>query len=85
MKRFKYSSGQAVKPGDQILYYGEPGQVEFVAAGRTGDPSRDWYIDQYPGGGFMIATRGFGSVFLAESDTDEDLAFVSRSRSSLNT
>jgi hypothetical protein len=85
MKPFKYPSGQDVKPGDQILYHGEPGEVEFVVADRTGDPSKDWHIEQFPGGGFMITAKGFGSVFLAESDIDEDLEFVSRSGSSLNT
>jgi hypothetical protein len=85
MKRLNYPSGQDVKPGDRILYHGEPGEVEFVVADRTGDPSKDWYLEQFPGGGFMITAKGFGSVFLGEDDIDEDLEFVSRSGSSVNT
>lgn len=82
MKRFNYPSGQAVQVGDVIVYHGEPGEVEFVVADRTGDPSKDWYLEQFPGGGFMITAKGFGSVFLGEGDIDEDLEFVSRSGSS---
>jgi hypothetical protein len=85
MKRFNYPSGEHVKPGDRILYHGEPGEVEFVVADHTGDPSKDWYLEQFPGGGFMITAKGFGSVFLGEGDIDEDLEFVARSGSSVNT
>ena len=77
MKLFNYPSGQDVKPGDRILYHGEPGEVEFVVADRAGDPSKDWYLEQFPGGGCMISAKGFGSVFLGECDI-EDLEFVSR-------
>jgi hypothetical protein len=58
--------------------------VEFVIADATGDPSKDWYLEQFPGGGFMITAKGFGSVFLGEDDIDEDLAFVSRSDGSVS-
>jgi hypothetical protein len=79
VKRFKYQSGEEVKPGDRIRYHGEPGEVEFIVADRSGDPQRDWYLGQFPGGGFMIIANGFGGVFVGESDIDEDLEFVARS------
>ncbi len=78
MKQFTYRSGGEIRAGDRITYHGETGKVEFVITGKTGDAAMDWYVEQYPGGGFMIAAQGFGNVFLTESDIDEDLEFVSR-------
>jgi hypothetical protein len=75
---FVYESGEEVKSGDRIIYHGEPGKVEFVVVGLTGDRAMDWYVEQFPGGGFMVNANGVGSVFLGESDIDEDLEFVSR-------
>jgi len=83
MKRFKYLSGQEVRLDDRIIYHGEPGAVEFIVAGTTGDPSNDWYLEQFPGGGVMIVAKGFGSVFLSESDIDENLEFVSTNQGSV--
>jgi hypothetical protein len=78
MKRLTYRSGEEVERGDQITYHAEPGKVEFVVTEKVGDPAMDWYVDQFPRGGVMIAARNFGSVFLTESSIDEDLEFVSR-------
>jgi hypothetical protein len=78
MSSFTYPSGDQVCAGDQILYHEQPGQVEFVITAKTGDPVLDWYLDEYPGGGFMIRAEGFGPVFLTENDVDEDLQLISR-------
>jgi len=64
--------------GDRILYHGEPGEVEFIAA--AGDPETDWYVKEF-GGGCMITASGFGSVFLSSTAEAEDLEFVSRAAS----
>jgi hypothetical protein len=76
MKSFRYKSGEEVTSGDQIMYCGEPGTVEFVVV-NAGDSAMDWYLDHF-GGGFMIRTGNLGSVFVPEVDPDEDLVFVSR-------
>ncbi len=78
MMRFTYRSGEEIKAGDRIAYHGEPGRVEFVVTAKCGDPAMDWFMDEYPGGGFMINATGFGRVFLTASAIDEDLKFVSR-------
>jgi hypothetical protein len=70
-----YTSGEEIRKGDRILYHGEPGQVEFVAVAKRGDPATDWYVDEF-GGGCMIQASGFGLVFISEAD--EDLEFVAR-------
>ena len=81
MKKFSYLSGKEVKNGDQIRYHGELGKVEFVIAEKVRDPALDWYFEQSAAGGFMITANTFGNVFVAESDIDEDLEFVSRGKS----
>jgi hypothetical protein len=68
-----YFSGEEIRSGDHILYHGEPGHVEFVAAHE--DPETVWYVEQF-GGGCMILAPSFGSVFISEAD--EDLEFVAR-------
>jgi hypothetical protein len=75
---FTYQSGEEVKSGDHVSYHGEPGEVEFVIAKSTGDPAMDWYLQEFPGGGFMVNAKSFGNVFIPGSDIDEDLEFVSR-------
>ncbi|HEX7895212.1 MAG TPA: hypothetical protein VF447_13535 [Terriglobales bacterium] len=42
------------------------------------DPARNWFVQQFPGGGIMIQAKGFGSVFLGLNDIDEQLEFVNR-------
>ena len=79
MNLIKYRSGQEVLPGDRIVYHSQLAIVEFVVNEKTGDPAMDWYIDEFPGGGFMIRAPGFGSVFITDIDDEqEDLEFVSR-------
>lgn len=78
VRPFVYKSGESIKRGDHVTYHGEQGTVEFVVTNKVGDRVLDWYIDQYPDGGFMIKAEGFGSVFLTESNFDEDLVFVAR-------
>jgi hypothetical protein len=78
MKTFTYRSGEEVRTRDRITYHGEPGEVEFVVIQKIGFAAIDWYIEQCPGGGFMITMGSFGKVFLTEAEIDEDLDFVSR-------
>ena len=78
MGPFTYQSGAEVCTGDRISYHGQPGEVEFVITGKSGDPALDWYLDEYPGGGFMITAAGFGNVFLTAKDTEQDLQLASR-------
>jgi hypothetical protein len=78
MKRFAYSTGEEVRDGDRVRYHGEPGVVKFVITERTGNEDMDWYLDEFPEGGFAIDAKSFGLVFLTESQRTEDLEFVSR-------
>ena len=79
MSSLTYRSGEEIKGGDRITYHGEPGEVEFVVTKKVGDAAKDWYLDQFPGGGVMVTASGFGSVFLGVNDIDEDdLEFTSR-------
>jgi hypothetical protein len=73
---FKYQSGEEIRAGDLVTYHGSPGRVVFVVSAPVGDRAMDWYLETFPGGGFMIETEGMGSVFLPASD--EDLLLTSR-------
>ena len=79
MRRFLYPSGDAVKPGDRIRYHGEPGGIEFVITEATDVPSRDWFLGEFPGGGVMLRTAGFGNVFVTDTNGEEDLELMARS------
>jgi hypothetical protein len=72
-----YISGEIVQAGDQIRYGGASGQVEFVADPDCADSNTEWYVKEY-GGGCMIVTEKFGSIFLPTTADEEDLEFVSR-------
>ena len=85
MPRFKipaYTSGEDIRPGDDILYHGERGKVEFVTV--SDNPNTDWYVKQY-GGGCMIRVPSFGRVFVAAPYEDEDLEFLERGEVRQNT
>lgn len=68
MKTFSYRSGDDVRPGDLVRYQGEPGTVDFVVTEKVGDQSMDWYLEQFAGGGFMIAAETFGQIFVTSAD-----------------
>lgn len=74
---FLYESGEVIQKGDRILYGGGSGVVEFVADPDISDPDTAYFVETF-GGGCMILTEKFGSIFLDEPDADEDLSFVSR-------
>jgi hypothetical protein len=77
---FAYKSGEEVRSGDHVTYHGELGEVEFVVERATGDPTMDWYFEQFPGGGFMVNVKSLGRVFLSGGQIEEDLEFLARRR-----
>lgn len=79
MKSLRYLSGDEIRPGDRILYHRDPGVVEFVVTGLSGDQENDWFFEEY-GGGVMIRTEGMGNVFIDADNLaeHEDFEFVSR-------
>jgi hypothetical protein len=81
MTPISYCTGQDLRTGDLITYHAESGHVQFVIVDPTGDPARDWYLNQFPGGGVMIEAAGFGSVFIRVVDIDEQLQFIARAQS----
>lgn len=70
-----YPTGELVQKGDRIRYGGSEGVVEFIAF--DDDPETDWYAERF-GGGCMIHTEAFGSIFLRSTDDKEDLELLSR-------
>ena len=78
MKMLTYPSGEDVHEGDRVRYLGEGAIVEFVVTGNNDEQPSDWYAEQFPSGGVMIANETFGRVFLSATDFDGHLEFVSR-------
>jgi hypothetical protein len=74
----KYQSGDEIRKGDRVLFHGEPGEVEFVADPFVKDPEVDWYAQQYGLGAMIKEPKHFGSVFISDTENDEDLVLVSR-------
>jgi len=79
---FIHITGEEIRKGDRVIYAGEPSEIEFVADPLIKDSETEWYVQEY-GGGVMIVElepKIFGRVFLAETQNDEDLEFLSRRR-----
>jgi hypothetical protein len=79
---FVYQTGEEIKKGDHVLYHREPGEIEFVADPVLSSPETEWYVSEYGGGVMVIEPKVFGRAFLARTDDDEDLEFVSRAEPS---
>ena len=75
---FTYQSGEEIKKGDRVLFYGEPAEIEFVAF-EPGDPETDWYVQEYGGGVMILDPNVSGWTFVtADQISEEQLEFVSR-------
>jgi hypothetical protein len=74
----KYPSGEDICKGDQVLFHGEPGEIEYLAETPTGDPVIDWNLKHNGPGVMILEPKFFGRVYLSDSEAAEDLVFVSR-------
>jgi len=72
-----YASGEEIRARDVVTYFGNPGQVEFVADPRDPRPETRWYIEEF-GGGAMVLDSKIGQVFLSPERDLAMLVFVSR-------
>jgi hypothetical protein len=77
---FTYVTGEDARKGDHVTYHGEPGRVDFVAEPSIDDPETAWYVKEFGGGVMILEPKAFGSVFLTEPSSDEDLILVSRAQ-----
>lgn len=66
-----YPCGEEIRAGDRIRFHGEAGEVEFAAV--IGDPENGWYVEHF-GPGCMVATPGFGAVYVSEGDPHLEFA-----------
>jgi hypothetical protein len=67
----KYQSGEEVRKGDNVLFHGEPGEIEFIVDALIGDPPMDWYMKEY-GSGAMVAEPKAGRTFIGDTEDAED-------------
>ena len=59
-----------------MLLHGEPGEVDFVVDGFSGDADMDWYFNDCGPGVMVLEPKHFGSAYVPGDW--EDLVFVSR-------
>jgi hypothetical protein len=74
----KYESGDEISAGDRVSFHGEPGEIEFVVDGLTGDPARDWYVQQFGSGVMVLEPKAVGRAFISDTERAEDLVLISR-------
>jgi len=74
----RYRSGEGIRKGDQVLFHGEPGEIEFVVEALTGDPAMEWNLKENGPGAMILEPKFFGRVYLRDTETS-DLVLVSRS------
>jgi hypothetical protein len=76
----RYQSGEEIRKGDQVLWHGDPGEIEFVADPLVKDSATEWYLKEY-GPGVMVVEvipKAFGRVYEMDTEDDGDLVLVSR-------
>ena len=75
----RYRSGEEIKAGDQVLFHGNPAEVELVACDPN-DPEAAWYMKEYRGGVIVADPMVSGRTFIPKEQLGEyeDLEFVSR-------
>lgn len=77
----KYRSGEEIKAGDQVLFHGNPAEVELVACDPNDpNPAVAWYLKEFGGGVLISDPKASGRTFIRRSSLDdyEDLDFKSR-------
>jgi hypothetical protein len=52
-----------------------------VADKIVGDGAMDWYVTEQGGGAMIIEPKFFGSVFVHDTENDEDLILIARKES----
>lgn len=75
----RYATGEEIRPGDAVSYFGNPGEVEFVADPEHPTSETSWYIEEF-GGGAMVVDSKIGHVFLSPERDLEILVFLERRR-----
>jgi hypothetical protein len=75
----KYQSGEEIRQGDNILYVGQPGKIQFVVEKLTGDSEKDWLVNEYGPGAMVLEPKHYKEgTFITDTENAEDLEFVSR-------
>jgi hypothetical protein len=75
---FTYQSGEEIRKGDRVTFHGEPAEIEFVVREAVGDQAMDWYMTKFGCGVMVVEPNVFGRVFWSQTNTHEDLVFVTR-------
>ena len=72
-----YQSGEEIRTGDRVSYYGNPGEIEVVADKLVGDPEVDYYLEEVGRGVLIREPKVYGRVFVEIMDFG-DIILVGR-------
>ncbi len=74
----RYRSGEKIRKGDHVLFFGNPAEIELVACDPN-DAEDAWYMSEYGGGVMILDPMVSGRTFIPTKQLDdEELEFVSR-------
>jgi hypothetical protein len=75
----KYLSGEEIKKGDRVTFFGNAAEIELVASDAN-DPEAAWYVQEYGGGVMILDPMVSGRTFIPadQLDENEQLKFVGR-------
>jgi hypothetical protein len=71
-------TGEDIQKGDYVTFDGKRGRVEFVADPSMDDPETAWCVREFGGGVMIQEPKSFGSAFVSQPHTTEDLILVAR-------
>jgi hypothetical protein len=75
----KYLSGEEIKKGDRVTFFGNPAELELVASDPN-NPEAAWHVQEFGGGVLILDPMVSGLTFIPadQLDENEQLKFVSR-------
>jgi hypothetical protein len=75
----KYRSGEQIRKGDRVTFFGNPAEIELVASDPN-DPEAAWHVQEFGGGVMVLDPMVSGRTFIPadQLDESEELEFVSR-------
>jgi len=73
-----YQSGEEVRKGDRVTYFGNPGEIEVVADALVGDAEVDYYVEEIGRGVLIREPKIYGRVFVEATDIGDELVLLGR-------
>ena len=63
-----YKSGEEIREGDRVTYYGNPAEIEVVSDKLIGNAEVDYYLKEIGRGVLIREPKVYGRVFVEVRD-----------------